>query len=87
MNVKLHDKLPVTFSAKNLVKKVAKKGNCTAFLEHHLGNIVMRVLAQLGYKRLKYPTINCKETALKFIAISLKACNPNKDESYRQKYK
>jgi adenylate/nucleoside-diphosphate kinase len=41
----------------------------------------------IGYKRLKYPTINCKETALKFIAISLKACNPNKDEVYRQKYK
>lgn len=37
----------------------------------------------LGYKRLKYPTINCKETALKFIAISLKALNPNKDVVYR----
>lgn len=35
---------------------------------------------------MKYPTINCKETALKFIAISLKALNPNKDEVYRKKY-
>ncbi|EGR31735.1 hypothetical protein IMG5_103090 [Ichthyophthirius multifiliis] len=85
-NIKLHDKLPVQFDPLNLVKKVAKKGDCTAFLEHHLGNIVMRVLAQLGYKRIKYPTLNCKETALKYIAISLKACNPNKDENYRQKY-
>lgn len=47
---------------------------------------MMRVLAKLGYKRLKYPTINCKETALKFIAISLKAQNPNKDQLYRNKY-
>ena len=48
MKVKLHDKLPVTFSTKHIVKKVAKKGDCNAFLEHYLGNIVMRVLAQLG---------------------------------------
>ncbi|KAL4506760.1 hypothetical protein ABPG72_001181 [Tetrahymena utriculariae] len=86
INIKLHDKLPVQFYPTNLVKKVAKKGDCTAFLEHHLGNIVMRVLAQLGYKRIKYPTLSCKETALKFIAIQLKANNPNKDESYRLKY-
>jgi len=47
-NIKLHDKLPVEFNPFNLVKKIAKKGDCTAFLENHLGNIVMRVLAQLG---------------------------------------
>jgi adenylate/nucleoside-diphosphate kinase len=47
----------------------------------------MRVLAQLGYRRLKYPTVSSKETALKFLAISLKASNPNKDEKYREKYK
>lgn len=50
VNIKLHDKLPVEFDPINLVKKIAKKGNCTAFLENHLGNIVMRVLAQLGRK-------------------------------------
>lgn len=38
------------------------------------------------YKRIKYPTISCKETVLKFIAISLKANNPNKDALYRAKY-
>jgi adenylate/nucleoside-diphosphate kinase len=48
---------------------------------------MMRVLAQLGYRRLKYPTVSSKETALKFLAISLKANNPNKDEQYREKYK
>ena len=43
-------------------------------------------IISLGYRRIKYPTLTCKETALKFIAISLKAANPNKDENYRQKY-
>lgn len=44
-NVNLPDKLPVNFNKRNLVKKVAKKGDCTAYLEHHLGEKVMRVLA------------------------------------------
>jgi adenylate/nucleoside-diphosphate kinase len=35
---------------------------------------------------MKYPTLSCKETVLKFIAISLKANNPNKDANYRLKY-
>lgn len=83
----LQDKLPVEISKKNELKKIAKRNDCTAFLEHHLGNIIMRVLAQLGYRRLKYPSVSSKETALKFLAISLKASNPNKDEEYREKYK
>lgn len=44
----MYDKLPVEFDKKNLVKKVAKNGQCTAYLEHYLGGIVMKVLAQLG---------------------------------------
>lgn len=76
---KLQDKLPVEFDRKNELKKIAKRSDCTAFLEHHLGNIMMRVLTQLGYRRLKYPRISSKESALKFLAISLKANNPNKD--------
>jgi adenylate/nucleoside-diphosphate kinase len=46
----------------------------------------MRSLAQLGYRRPKYPTLGSKESALKFLAISLKATNPNKDDEYRQKF-
>ncbi len=40
----------------------------------------MRSLAQLGYRRPKYPTLSSKESALKFLALSLKSTNPNKDE-------
>jgi adenylate/nucleoside-diphosphate kinase len=46
----------------------------------------MKSLAQLGYRRPKFPTLGSKESALKFLAISLKANNPNKDMEYRQKY-
>lgn len=84
--VKLPDKLPVEFEKKSDLKKIAKRNDCSAFLEHHLSNIMMRCLAQLGYRRPKYPTLGSKESALKFLAISYKANNPNKDEEYRQKY-
>ena len=84
--VKLQDKLPVEFEKKSDLKKIAKKNDCTAFLEHHLSNILMKSLAQLGYKRPKYPTLGSKESALKFLSIILKSSNPNKDDEYRQKY-
>ena len=45
---KLPEKLPVVTDDKNLMKKVAKKGDPMAFLEHHVANILMKVLAQLG---------------------------------------
>lgn len=57
---KLQDKLPVEFEKKNDLKRIAKKNDCTAFLEHHLSNILMRCLAQLGYRRPKYPTLGSK---------------------------
>lgn len=41
---------------------------------------MMKCLARLGYKRPKYPTLGSKESALKFLSISLKANNPNKDD-------
>lgn len=84
--VKLPDKLPVEFEKKSDLKKIAKRNDCSAFLEHHLSNIMMKCLAQLGYRRPKYPTLGSKESALKFLSISLKANNPNKDDEYRQKY-
>ncbi len=84
--LKLPDKLPVEFEKKSDLKKIAKRNDCSAFLEHHLSNILMKCLAQLGYRRPKYPTLGSKESALKFLSISLKANNPNKDDQYRQKY-
>lgn len=84
--IKLPDKLPVDFQKKSDLKKIARAKDCSAFLEHHLSNIMMKCLARLGYRRPKYPTLGSKESALKFLAINLKAINPNKDDQYRQKY-
>jgi len=87
--VKLPDKLPIKEiekGDKSTIREKAQAREATAYLEHHLGNITMKVMAQLGNKRLKYPTLSYQETALKFLAISLKANNPNKDLAYRKKY-
>ena len=84
--LKLPDKLPVELEKKSDLKKIARAKDCSAFLEHHLSNIMMKSLAKLGYRRPKYPTLGSKESALKFLAINLKANNPNKDDEYRQKY-
>jgi YHS domain-containing protein len=50
---KLPDKLPISeIGTKandiNPIRRKAKLGEATAYLEHHLGNITMRVMAQLG---------------------------------------
>ena len=52
-HAKLPQKMPLDESEHkqdNLekIKKKAEDGDCTAYLEHHLGNIAMKVMAQLG---------------------------------------
>jgi len=46
-----------------------------------------KIIIKIGYNKLKYPTISPQETALKFVALSLKANNPNQSQYYRRKYK
>ena len=58
--IKLPDKLPVDFEKKSDLKKIARAKDCSAFLEHHLSNIMMKCLARLGYRRPKYPTLGSK---------------------------
>ncbi len=83
---KLPDKMPFNpASVKNL--ELGQMEDSSSYLENSLGDIIMKVLAQLGYKQLKYPTISPQETALKFLAISLKCHNKNQNEHYRNKYK
>jgi len=45
------------------------------------------VLSQLGKKKHKYLNLSIQETALKFLAIALKADNQYRDDSYRAKYR
>lgn len=86
-NAKLPTKMPSP-DLRPIYKEKANKGNdCTDYLDLHLGEIMMKILSQIGDERIKYPTINSQETALKFIAISLKANNPNQNDFYRKKYR
>lgn len=39
----------------------------------------MKVLALLGYKKLKHPKLSAKETSIKYLSIALKANNPNRE--------
>lgn len=90
-----HAKLPTKMPSPDLrpiYKEKAKPSeekdaDCTDYLDLHLGEIMMKILSQIGDQRIKYPTINSQETALKFIAISLKANNPNQNAFYRKKYR
>ena len=49
---KLPDKLPISEiqvkDQNDIIKKKAQTGEATAYLEHHLGNITMKAMAQLG---------------------------------------
>ena len=45
------------------------------YLEMNIGKACMRALAELGKRKYKYINLSIQETALKFIAIALKAEN------------
>lgn len=52
---KLPNKMPlneISAKDKSSIREKAKKGESTAYLEHHLGNIVIKTMAQLG-KRIE----------------------------------
>lgn len=45
-NVALPPKLPIQYTNnKSIAKKVAKRGDCTSYMELHLRNIIIKVLA------------------------------------------
>jgi len=59
---KLPDKLPINeIQVKNqndIIKTKAQTGEATAYLEHHLGNITMKAMAQLGKLFIKLLLLN-----------------------------
>eukprot|EP00828_Plagiopyla_frontata_P023695 TRINITY_DN3029_c0_g1_i1.p1 TRINITY_DN3029_c0_g1~~TRINITY_DN3029_c0_g1_i1.p1 ORF type:complete len:415 (-),score=55.74 TRINITY_DN3029_c0_g1_i1:45-1289(-) len=83
---KLPQKLPLQESTKKDLKNLKNYEDAPTYLENSVGNIVMKVLAQLGYQKLKYPNLTPQETSMKFISICLKANNIYKDQRYRNKY-
>lgn len=50
-DLRLPEKMPIQeVGSKDVeaIRKRAKEGDCTAYLEHYLGHITMKVMAQLG---------------------------------------
>lgn len=56
------------------------------YLETNFGSIITKGLLELSKNRIKYPHQNTKETAIKYLALYLKANNPNNNEYSKIKY-
>ena len=58
-----------------------------SYMEEHVGLIVSKALLEVGSVRLLYPTIHTHESALKHLALYLKANNHKTTNYLRDKYK
>eukprot|EP00003_Mantamonas_plastica_P000708 TRINITY_DN1054_c0_g2_i3.p1 TRINITY_DN1054_c0_g2~~TRINITY_DN1054_c0_g2_i3.p1 ORF type:complete len:1599 (+),score=647.91 TRINITY_DN1054_c0_g2_i3:968-5764(+) len=56
------------------------------YLEQAVANAVIQALTDVGKIRPKYPFLSVEESALKYIALNLKANNPNYKPFVREKY-
>lgn len=60
--------------------------NTVNYLENHLGSIITKGLLELSQNKIKYPHLSVKETSLKYLALFLKANNPNNNNFGKVKY-
>ena len=84
---KLPLKLPPKM--KPLSLEQLKKGGLhgvLAVMEQSLSVATQDALLALGKARLKFPSLSVTETASKFVALYLKAQNPNSNEDVRKRY-
>ncbi len=77
--VKIIEKIPKEQSKVNF--EITK-----TYLETNFGSIITKGLLELSKNRIKYPHQNTKETAIKYLALYLKANNPNNNEYSKIKY-
>ncbi len=61
--------------------------NTVNFLEFTFGSLITKGMLELSNNRIKYPYLNVKESSLKYLALYLKANNPNNNEYAKKKYK
>jgi adenylate kinase family enzyme len=61
--------------------------NTVNFLEFTFGSLITKGMLELSTNRIKYPYLNVKESSLKYLALYLKANNPNNNEYAKKKYK
>ena len=60
--------------------------NTVNYLETNFGSFITKGMLELSNNRIKYPFLSVKETSIKYLALFLKANNPNNNEYARKKY-
>ena len=60
--------------------------NTVNYLEFTFGSLITKGMLELSNHRIKYPYLNVRETSLKYLALYLKANNPNNNEYAKKKY-
>lgn len=60
--------------------------NTVNYLETNFGSFITKGMLELSKNRIKYPYLSVKETSIKYLALFLKANNPNNNEYAKKKY-
>ena len=69
-----------------LAEKQISFTNTVNFLEFTFGSLITKGMLELSNNRIKYPYLNVKESTLKYLALLLKANNPNNNAYAKKKY-
>ena len=68
------------------VEKQINFNDTVNFLEFTFGSLITKGMLELSNNRIKYPYLNVKESSLKYLALFLKANNPNNNAYAKKKY-
>lgn len=60
--------------------------NTVNYLETNFGSFITKGMLELSKNRIKYPFLTVKQTSVKYLALFLKANNPNNNEYAKKKY-
>ncbi len=60
--------------------------NTVNYLETNFGSFITKGMLELSKNRIKYPFLSVKQTSVKYLALFLKANNPNNNEYAKKKY-
>ncbi len=85
MNLKLNVK-KINSEENLLSEKEIKFTNTVNFLEFTFGSLITKGMLELSKNKIKYPYLDVKESSLKYLALFLKANNPNNNEYEKKKY-
>lgn len=86
LSVRLPDKIRVKMENKEHIAEIAAQTDLDTYIHNELSKLIVKALNQASKFRLKYPTISVHSTALKLVALCLKASNTQSSENQRLRY-